>query len=216
VPITHTAYSPAAPQSRKIKAVDADNHNILLNRPGLITLVLGTGEDSQDEARAAGRAMYPLRGRPDFQLIVVVDLRDSIATWVPSVVLSRMRASLDNEAIALKPWFLKNGNKSDPRKSSYVIADFKGTICPRLGWNESSDNLHGILFGADGREIQRWDKITDMAKLQTDVRAAIVALIAADEAKAAAEAKTPQGSKLLQPASLHPPLLPPVAPPQRN
>lgn len=208
---TNAPFTPAAPANRvrKFRAVDADNRTILLNHPGVVTLVLGTSEDSQDAARAAGRAMYPLRGRDDFQLIVVVDLRDSLATWVPSIVLGQMRSNLDHEAIELKPYFLKNGNKSNPRNSSYVIPDFKGTICPQLGWTGSSDNLRGILFGTDAREIQRWDKIDDMAKLQTDVRAAIQALIDADKAKAAAAAKT-QGSKLVQPSTAHPPLLPPM------
>jgi len=210
-PNTPAAGSFPATHPRKFKAVDADNHTILLNHPGAVTLVLGTNEDSQDGARAAGIAMYPLQGRPDFQLIVVVDLRDSIATWLPSVVTARMRSSLDQEAIELKPYFLKNGNKSDPRKSSYVIPDFSGTICPQLGWSEGSDDLRGILFGADGREIERWDKVDDMAVLQTNVRAAIQALIDADKAKAAALAKS-QGSKLIQPPARHLPL-PPLAPP---
>jgi len=214
VPVTHTAASISAPPLRKFRAVDADNHTILLNHPGVITLVLGTNEDSQDGARAAGIAMYPLQGRPDFQLIVVVDLRDSIATWVPAIVLAKMRSNLDNEAIELKPYFLKNHNKSDPRKSSYVIPDFSGTICPQLGWTGGSDDLRGILFGADGREIQRWDKLEDMAALQTNVRAAIQALIDADKAKSAALAKT-QGSKLIQPPTPHLPL-PPLAPPAKT
>jgi len=192
----------------KFKALDADNHTILINRPGLITLLLGTSEDSQDAARNAGKAMYPLQGRPDFQLIVVVDLRDSIAAWVPSVVLSQMRSNLDREAIALKPYFLKNGNKSNPRSSSYVIADFKGTICPQLGWAEGSDDLRGILFGGDGREIKRWDKLKDFAALQSDVRAAIAALDEANLAKAAAAAAKPQGTKLIQPPTPPPPLPP--------
>jgi hypothetical protein len=200
----------SAPRVRKFRALDADNHNILINHPGVVTLVLGTSEDSQDAARAAGRAVYPLQGRLDFQLIVVVDLRDSIATWVPSIVLAKMRSNLDHEAVELKPYFLKNGNKTNPRATSYVIPDFKGTICPQLGWTQSSDDLRGILFGVDGREIQRWDKLEDMAKLQTDVRAAIQVLVDADEAKASAAAKT-QGSKLLQPQTPHPPL-PPLAP----
>jgi hypothetical protein len=208
-PGTHAAATPSAPRARKFKAVDADNHTILLNRPGLITLVVGTSEDSQDGARAAGKAMYPLQGRPDFQLIVVVDLRDSIATWAPSIVTAKMRSNLDEEATELKPYFLKNGNKGDPRKSLVVIPDFSGTICPQLGWTGGSDDLRGILFGADGREIARWDKIDDMAKLQTDVRAVIQALIDAEKAKAAAAAKT-QGSKLMQPSTAHPPLLPPM------
>ncbi len=177
----------------------------------MVTLLLGTSEDSQDAARAAGNAMYPLRGRPDFQLIVVVDLRNSIATWAPSIVLSQMRSNLDKEAIALKPYFLKNGNKSNPRTSSYVIADFSGTICPQLGWTSGSDELRGILFGIDGREIQRWDKIEDMTKLQNDVRAALQDLIDAEKAKAAEAAKT-QGTKLMQPVSAHPPLQPMMPP----
>jgi hypothetical protein len=214
-PSVHPAASVAAPPFRKFRAVDADNHTILLNRRGQITLLLGTNEDSQDAARAAGKAMYPLRGRADFQLIVVVDLRDSLATWVPSIVLAQMRSNLDHEAIELKPYFLKNGNKSNPRNSSYVIPDFSGTICPQLGWTGGSDDLRGILFGADGREIERWDKIDDMAKLQTDVRAAIQAFIDADRAKAAAAAKT-QGSKLIQPSASHPPLLPMMPPTETN
>ncbi|MCE0522401.1 MAG: hypothetical protein LV480_05765 [Methylacidiphilales bacterium] len=204
------------PHVHKIKAVDADNRTVILNRIGYITLVLGTSEDSQDAARAAGKAMYPLQGRPDFQLIVVVDLRNSMATWVPSIVLEQMRSNLDHEAIALKPYFLKNGNKSNPRYSSCVIPDFSGTICPELGWSGSSDDLRGILFGVNGREIERWDKINpDTVKLQTDVRAAIQVLIDKDEAKADAAAKT-QGTKLLQPVVAHPPLLPPMPPATTN
>jgi len=203
------ATSPAG-RAHKIKAVDADNHTVLVNRPGVITIVIGTSEDSQDAARAAGKAMYPFQGRPDFQLIVVVDLRDSIATWAPSIATGRMRSSLDEEAIELKPYFLKNGNKGNPRKSLVVIPDFSGTICPQLGWiNDGSEDLRGILFGVDGREIQRWDKIDDMAKLDADVRAAIKALMVSDQAKAALVAKT-QGTKLIQPSSSHPPLLPPM------
>jgi hypothetical protein len=205
---------PPVPHVRKIKATDADDHSILINRPGLVTVVLGTSEDSQDAARAAGKVMYPLQGRPDFQLIVVVDLRNSIATWVPSVVLGRMRSSLDGEAVELKPYFLKNGNKSNPRFSSYVVPDFSGTVCPQLGWTDGSDDLRGILFGVDGREITRWDKIDDMGKLQSDTRAAIQALIDADKAKAAAIPKI-QGSKLIQQPPQHPPMLPamPIPPP---
>ncbi len=173
LPVAGNAGATAAPAPaplRKFRAVDADNHNIFINKPGLITLLLGTSEDSQEAARSVGKVMYPLQGRPDFQLIVVVDLRNSIAAWVPSVVLGQMRANLDREALALKPYFLKNGNKSNPRSTSYVIADFNGTICPQLGWTESSDDLRAILFGADGRELERFDKVDDMARLQTDSR----------------------------------------------
>jgi hypothetical protein len=191
----------------KIKAMDADNHLILINRPGVVTVVLGTNEDSQDAARAAGKVMYPLQGRPDFQLIVVVDLRNSMATWAPSVVYAQMRSNLDDQALELKPYFLQNGNKSNPRLTSYVIPDFTGTVCPLLGWPDGSDSLRGILYGVDGKELARWDKISDMGKLQTDVRAAIQALIDSDKEHAAATAKT-QGLRASQLPSLHPALLP--------
>jgi len=201
---------PSAPAAlthiRRFKAIDADNHTIMLNRPGSITLLLGTNEDSQDAARDAGKAVYPFRGRSDFQLIVVVDLRDSLATWVPSIVTVKMRSSLDQEAIELKPYYLKNGNKSNPRISTYVVPDFSGTVCPQLGWVKTSDHLRGILFGVDGREVERWDKIDDMTKLQSEVDDAIQAQVEIEQTKLAAAAKTP-GSKLLHPVYQHPPLV---------
>jgi hypothetical protein len=211
----------SVPITRKIKAVDADNHTIVVNKPGLITLLLGTSEDSQDVARQAGETVYPLRGRPDFQLIVVVDLRGSLATWVPSIVLSQMRENLDREAILLRPYYLKNGNKSNPRASSYVIPDFNGSICPQLGWPENSEYLRGILFGADGHELKRWPKIEKMDEMLADVWAAVKALDDAKNARAAEQAKT-QGSKIVQPPAPPRPLppipihTPSVAPPATN
>jgi hypothetical protein len=212
-PAPGTSTAPMSPV-KKFKATDADSHSVLINKPGIITLLLGTNQDSQDAARAAGQAVYPLRGRSDFQLIVVVDLRDSIAAWAPSVVLAEMRSNLDKEAIDLKPYFLKNGNTSNPRNSAHVIADFTGTICPQLGWQEHSDDLRAILFGADGREIKRWDKLTDMDAMQADVRAAIETY---DKslAKAAAANKLQQGSKLTQPPTPPRPL-PPMTPPAKT
>jgi len=169
----------------KIKTTDADNHTIILNRPGLVTLVVGTSEDSQDAAREAGKAMYPFQGKKDFSLIVVVDLRDSIAAWVPSVVIDHMRKSLDQEAIELKPYYLQNGNPENPRHFCHVVPDFKGTIVPQLNWTGTPDQLHAILYGTDGREIKRWEDVEDMAKLQADVKSALLAAEAADRARAA-------------------------------
>ena len=164
---------PRPPVVPQIKAVDADNHKILFNKPGMISVIIGTSEDSQDAARRAGRAMYPFQGMPDFQLIVVVDLRDSIASWVPSAVIDHMRRSLDQEAIELKPYYLANHNKNNPRKFSHVVPDFKGTIVPQLAWTGTPDELHAIIYGADGREIKRWENVDDMNVLQTAVRNAL-------------------------------------------
>jgi hypothetical protein len=208
-PATNAApVNPAAPiiHTRKLHALDADNHMVWLNRFGSISVIVGTSEDSQDAARLAGKALYPFQGRPDFQLVVAVDLRDSIATWVPSIVINRMRSSLDDEALELKPYYLKNGNKNNPRLGSHVVPDFKGTVYPELGWPNGSSDLRVIIFGVDGREVERIDKVDDMTKFQADVNAAIQAQIDIEQDKFAEAAKTP-GSKLLQPIFHHPPII---------
>jgi hypothetical protein len=186
---------PAPPLAPNIKEVDADNHTIVLNRPRFISVVIGTSEDSQDAARRAGEAMYPFQGRPDFQLVVVVDLRDSIAAWVPSVVIDHMRRSLDEEALELKPYFLANGNKDNPRRYLHVIADFKGKVVPIFNWSGTPDELHATMFGPDGRELKRWENIDDMAKFQDEVRTALQDYVASREKIYAAQKQKPPGAK---------------------
>jgi hypothetical protein len=211
---TNAAPVAPAPLVRPIRAVDADGHTVQLNRPGMITVIVGTNEDSQDAARAAGRAMYPFQGRLDFSLIVVVDLRHTIASWVPSMVISRMKVSLDQEVFELKPYFLKNGNHNNPRSYSHVIPDFTGTICPQLSWKEGVGKLRVIIFGVDGREIERLDnlEIADMPRLQAEVRKAIQAQVEIEQAKLAAEGKPPPWRP--PPLRQHPPIVPytPFAP----
>ncbi len=193
-PAPKTKPPPPPVVAPKIKTTDADNHTVILNKAGMISVIVGTSEDSQDAARRAGKAMYPFQGKRDFQLIVVVDLRDSIAAWVPSVVIDHMRSSLNEEAVELKPYFLKNGNKDNPRRSCHVVPDFKGTILPQLNWTGTPDELHAIMYGPDGREIKRWENVDDMTKFQADVRAALQTLDATNRARLAAGLK-PLGAR---------------------
>jgi hypothetical protein len=200
----------SVPTPRRIRAIDADNHNILLNRPGIITLVIGTSQDSQNAARQAGIVMYPFQGRPDFQLIVAVDLHDSLATWAPSIAVGRMKSSLDSEAVELKPYFLKNGNRSNPRNSCHVIPDFKGTLFAQLGWPKKSADLRAVIFGSNGREYQRFDKVDNMNVLFNSVRSAISDYIDLKRARVAAAPPIPvTRSTALSPG---PPPLPPPLP----
>lgn len=194
---------------RHIKAVDADNHSVTLNRTGVITALIGTSEDSQEAARQAGVAMYPFQGRDDFQLIVAVDLRGSMANWAPSIALSRMRSSLDDEAQELKPFFLKNGNRHNPRGSCHVVPDFNGKIFTQLGWPETSSNLRAIVFGADGREYRRFDKIDNMDLLYNAVRSAISDYITLRKTRQAAAPPAPD----TRTSALSPPV--PALPPEK-
>jgi hypothetical protein len=167
----------AASPPRHLHAVDADNHNVLINRIGVVTALIGTSEASQQAARLAGTAMYPFQGRSDFQLIVAVDLRGSLANWAPGIAIGRMRSSLDDEAKELRPYFLKNGNRTNPRGFCHVIPDFDGKLFAQLGWPQESPKLRAIVFGADGREFKRFDQVDDMNALYDSVRAAIVKYI---------------------------------------
>ena len=196
------------PPARKYHATDADGKSVPLNPPGHITVIVGTNEDSQDAARAAGRAMYPFQGRPDFGLIVVVDLRHTVASWVPSMVISRMKVSLDQEAFELKPYYLKNGNHNNPRGYSHVIPDFTGVICPQLEWKEHDEKLRIIIFGVDGRILESLDNLeaADMTKVQADVRKIIQAQVDIERAKIAAAASKPQPF-FLKPVLQHPPIV---------
>jgi hypothetical protein len=201
-------FPPAAP--RHIKAVDADGHILLLNRSGVVTALIGTSEDSQDAAREAGVALHPFQGRNDFQLIVAVDLRGSMATWAPSIATSRMRSSLDDEAVELKPFFLKNGNRSNPRGSCHVVPDFDGKLFTELGWPQSSSTLRAIVYGANGREYQRFDQLTNMDLLYNAVRGAIADYIEVRKVRVAAAPAT----SATRPSALSPPSppLPPAKP----
>jgi hypothetical protein len=211
--LTLSCQGAITPTPKRIHAVDADNHNILLNKQGIITLVIGTSQDSQEAARQAGVIMHPFQGRPDFQLIVAVDLHDSIATWAPSIAISRMRSSLDAEAIELKPYFLKNGNRSNPRNFSHVVPDFKGTLFAQLGWPNKSDDLRAIIFGSNGREYQRFDKVDNMNVLFNAVRLAISDYIDLKRARIAAAPPIPvTHSTALGPEPLPLPLPLPVTP----
>jgi hypothetical protein len=202
-------HNPATPP-RHIKAVDADGHTLLLNRTGVVTALIGTSEDSQDAARQAGEAMHPFQGRADFQLIVAVDLRGSMANWAPSFATERMRSNLDEEAVELKPFFLKNGNRSNPRSSCHVVPDFDGKLFNALGWPQPSGNLRAIVFAANGKEYQRFDQVPNMDVLYNSVRAAISDYIdVRKERVAAAPALSATRPSALSPPS---PPLPPARP----
>ena len=103
-----------------------------------------------------------------------------------------MRSSLDGEAKELKPYFVKNGNRHDPRGYCHVVPDFDGKIFTQLGWPETSSDLRAIVFGADGREYKRFDKIDNMDALYNAVRSAIADYIALRKSPSGRRPSRPQ------------------------
>jgi hypothetical protein len=86
----------------------------------------------------------------DFRLIVVVDLRKSLGSFVRSWTTGRMKADLDEEAIALGPWFRARGNTNNPRKYLTAIPDFDGKATEALGWGSDDRVMKAKIFGKDG------------------------------------------------------------------
>ena len=132
---------------------NCDGQETLLNPKGQITVVMASSQALADTTREFGRAVYPWQGLEDFRLIVVVDLRKSLGSFVRSWTKGRMRADLDEEALALKPWFMARGNKSNPRQYLCAIPDFDGKATEALGWGTDDEVMKVKIFGKDGEKI---------------------------------------------------------------
>jgi hypothetical protein len=147
--------------SEPIRAIDADEKEVILNHPDRITVIIYSNQALQEKTRAAGKALYPYQGIPNFRVIVLVDLRDSFAHFVKGYTVRRMRKDLDEEAVRVRPFYQKNGNMEDPRDYLSAVPDFDGTICKKIEWNQPSKTLRVKVYGKDGTEILSWDNLRD-------------------------------------------------------
>ena len=149
-----------------IQAIDVDGKTLVLNAQGRVTVVLYSNQSVQDDTRAAGRSLDDFQGLENFRNIVVVDLRGSLANWASGYTQRRMVRDLDKEAERIRPSYLKNGSRRDPRLDVCAVADFKGDTCLKLGWQTTSETMRVIVFDAGGGEVQRWENIKDYRPLQ--------------------------------------------------
>ena len=163
---------PAAP----LDAVDADGHHMTLNAKGFITAVISSSPDTQERTRTAGQVLDAYRGRSDFRLIIVVDLRDSLAGIAPDFVKNQIRNNLNDEAKRLVPFYRKNGNSGNPRADLSAIPDFDGKLIDSLQWKPDDDLLRITLFGKDGKPIRTWDDLQKPALLADAVAKALGAV----------------------------------------
>lgn len=132
---------------------NCDGRETVLNPKGQFTVVMASSQPLADTTREFGRAMYPWQGLEEFRLIVVVDLRKSLGSFVRSWTKGRMKADLDEEALALKPWFLSRGNTNNPRTYLCAIPDFDGTATEAMGWGNDDEVMKVQIFGKEGEKV---------------------------------------------------------------
>jgi hypothetical protein len=152
----HLLSPQAALRAEVIQATHVDGKEFTLNQAGRVTVVLYSCPAVQDRTREAGKAVYEFQGRDDFRVAVVVDLRGSLAPLAKGYTARRMKADLDEEAKRVKPFYLKNGNTSDPRPNFAAFADFDGALSKRLGWKEPQNQMRVVIFDRNGNEAGRW------------------------------------------------------------
>jgi len=169
--------------AKSLDATDADGHRVVLNAKGTVTAVISSSPDTQDRTREAGALLDPRRGRKDFRLAIVVDLRDSLAGIVPDFVKSQIRSNLDTEAKRLVPFYRKNGNPGNPRPDLVAIPDFDGKLVDALGWDPDDDKLRVSVYGRDGQLVKSWTDLKKPAELDAAVAKALAADSPAPSAK---------------------------------
>lgn len=168
---------PLAAQDKKSAVVitDVDGKKWDLGQTGVVTMVLYTSQANQDKSRAAGRVFDSLRGQPEFRMVALVDLRETLADWAPGYTQRRILKNLDEETVRLKPFYAANGNKTDPRKEVGAATDFKGETCNKLGWTTVSKGVRFIIFDKDGKEFVRVDGAFDEKAVLAKTKAAMKA-----------------------------------------
>lgn len=147
-----------------------DGKPTVLNPKGQITVVLASSQPLADTTREFGKALYPWQGMENFRLIVVVDLRKSLGSFVRSWTVGRMKADLDEEALALKPWFMARGNPDHPRAYLCAIPDFDGEATEALGWGSDDRVMKVGIFGKDGEVVWVNKNVKSPSSLITKVK----------------------------------------------
>lgn len=153
-----------------LEITDADGIKRRLDEPGRVTAVIYSNPALQQWSRAAGAALDEFQGRPGFRVVVVVDLRKTMADWAPGYTVRRMRRDLDAEAIRVTPFYRQNGNPADPRPDMCAVADFRGEVSQNLGWTEPADLRRVLVLGKGGEIVYRSEQQNDLTEWREVVR----------------------------------------------
>lgn len=163
----------ASPLVAALTVTDADARERRLDEPGRVTVVIYSNPALQDWTRRAGASLDRFQGLEDFRLVVVVDLRKTMADWATGYTIRRMQKDLDKEAERMAPFFRAKGNPDDPRSHVSAVADFKGGTSLSLGWTEPANRKRVLVFGKDGKVFFSTEDLGDFSELQKAVQQAL-------------------------------------------
>ncbi|WP_142525809.1 hypothetical protein [Methylacidimicrobium cyclopophantes] len=145
--------------SSSISARDAFGREVVLNAPGYVTVVLSSTERTQQATRRAAGALDRFQTIPTFRLIVLVDLHDSVAAWMPGYVSHRMQEDLCREAARLQMLRAKDGKRTGWRPFVCAVPDFNGRTVRSLGWRGDRGRLKATIYDRRGVELARWNNL---------------------------------------------------------
>jgi flavin-binding protein dodecin len=155
--------SRASDSADSISGSDVDGRPVAINGKGHYTVVMYTNPDLEDESRAMTLALDPYRGRSDFDFVRVVDLRGDVPASMRSMVRGQIRKEQAKESARLKKAGVAYSAGTAP-----IIPDFSGSTLDALGWSDTYDEVHLVVYDTHGREIKRLASVTD-AKQMTKV-----------------------------------------------
>ena len=166
IPVATTS-APAAPP---ISTKDIDGKWQRLPPVDHVTVIMYTNPDLEQASRDMSAAFDTLRGLKKFAFMQVIDLRGDVPAIARGLVGKEVRKHEDREAVRVQPFYIKNGNKSNPRPDMIAITDFSGNILNYLGWHNRYNNIHLIVYDKAGQELKRFDQVDDPAAVNLYVK----------------------------------------------
>jgi len=137
-----------------ISGQDVNGQAVAVNGKGHFTVVMYTNPDLEDESRQITLALDPYRGRSNFSFVRVVDLRGDVPASMRSMVRGQIRKEQVKEADRLKKAGVSYVSDLSP-----IIPDFSGSTLDALGWEDTYENIHLVVYDTHGREIKRLESV---------------------------------------------------------
>jgi hypothetical protein len=144
-----------------INGQDVNGQAVAVNGHGHYTVVMYTNPDLEDESRAMTLALDPFRGRNDFALIRVVDLRGDVPPQMRGIVRGQIRKEMVRENKRLE----KQRGIVDASSRAPIIPDFSGSTLDALGWSSTYSQVRVVVYDEHGKEIKRLADMSDPKEL---------------------------------------------------